>query len=191
MIAGAQFFARISPCLAFFLAGAASAQVGSAIAMPIDDPKDRSDGPAIAALWAGPCKDCTEAPGLHRAYAAARDAVVTGAPGTRAALRPRKVVIVSFTKDGPGGYGMYQDKDASLDAVHDRLKGCRIAAEDMLPRPPKSHMDSYGVGLNCPGQEMRVFMSLSFEKNHLETVYLMPDRPFFVQMAPAAAEAKN
>ena len=34
-------------------------------------------------------------------------------------------------------------------------------------------------------------MSLSFEKNHLETVYLMLDRPFFVQMAPAAAEAKN
>lgn len=164
-------------------AAIAAAQVGNAIAMPIDDPKDASDGPVLAVIWSGPCKTCTETPALRRAYESARDAILSGAPGSRASLHPRIVTIISYEPPRPGGHGTYKDATATLDAVHDRLKACTIGSQGMLPRPTKTDMDSYGVGLDCPGQEMRVFMSLSFKNNQLETLYLMPDRPFFVQMA--------
>ena len=156
------------------------------VGLPIDD---EAGTPGIVSVWPNEgCPDCVRAPALVSAYETARDAILSGNAADVAKLHPRIVRIIEYSEKS--GAGSYTSSNVSLAQLSARLKGCSPTAQGMVPPNPKSELKTFGIGADCPGKETRAFMSLSFKDNKLTTVFLMPDRPFLVQL-PARSERGN
>jgi hypothetical protein len=99
--------------------------------------------------------------------------------------------IIPFGR-GPNGVGEYGYKRSSFADIRGAVKGCPVTSIGRLPaREEIPHRISFGVSLGCPNRENKfpvAVMSANFEVGKLVAVYLMPDRPIFIESQGKAGQ---
>ena len=144
-------------------------------ALPIA-PGEPGLGPWTIAVWPYEgCKDCPQTEAESAAFSAARDAIVSG-DYSAVDMSVARIHVLPPRPVSP------EDVSVSPAELHDLVKGCKVGAEGILKRSA-THSGpgvSFGLGLDCSGDEKRRWMSLNFLEGRLVHVYYLPRDPIIV-----------
>lgn len=156
------------------LAAPSSAMAKAIFALPIA-PGGPGLGPWIVAPWPDDdCRDCAQNPRDKAAMVKARDAILSGRFGD-VDFSNATIHLLPERPFGP------DTPTATAAQLHALLEGCAVGSQGMLKRGASTGPGtSYGVGLDCPNDKNRRWLSISLVDGRVSHIYYLPRDPIWV-----------
>ena len=137
-------------------------------------PGGQGQGPWELKIWPWDgCSACVASKEDSDLYAAVLHAMMSGD------YRAIKVaeINVRMVQLNPG----QKEGAIAFSDLHQRLRNCKIGAHGILPETKNSTPGtSFALGLDCPGQSDRAFVSITIAGNRIVNIYYLPDGPIWV-----------
>jgi hypothetical protein len=155
------------------LVAPAHAAVKMIFALPIA-PGGPGSGPWKIAEWPDDdCKSCAQKADDNALADRVRQAILSGEFGD-VNLSTATIHVLPKHPFGP------DTVTATASELHELVKGCTVGAHGMLKRNVTDYNESsYGVGLDCPGDKNRRWLSINFVNGSLAHIYYLPEDPIW------------
>lgn len=131
-------------------------------------------GPWIVAAWPDDdCRNCAQNARDKAGMVKARDAILSGKLGD-VDFSHATIHVLPERPFGP------DTATATPEQLHALLTGCAVGSQGMLKRDASTGPGtSYGVGLDCPNDKNRSWLSISLVDGRVSQIYYLPRDPIW------------